>query len=131
MVPIICTDEDLVFLVNEKLPEEDRIHEKTFSRWKNGETEDERCQPFHSLYKKALIQQKQNLFTKLSEEGTWQKWAWIIERKFDEWNLKRKQEAPHKEVMGIEGLIARAKEYRERKKKEEEAKANKEEIDDN
>jgi len=40
-------------------------------------------------YKKALIIQKENLFKKFSnDDRAWQRWAWIIERKFSEWNLK-------------------------------------------
>ena len=38
---------------------------------------------------KALIIQKENLFKKFSnDDRAWQRWAWIIERKFSEWNLK-------------------------------------------
>jgi hypothetical protein len=39
-----------------------------------------------------LEQQKRNLFERLAEEppGAWQKWAWILERKFDEWSLRQR-----------------------------------------
>jgi hypothetical protein len=41
------------------------------------------------LIKKALLIQKQNLFKKFeNDDRAWQRWAWIIERKFTEWNLK-------------------------------------------
>lgn len=26
------------------------------------------------------------------DDPQWQKWAWIIERKFDEWNIRMKQD---------------------------------------
>jgi DNA-binding MarR family transcriptional regulator len=44
---------------------------------------------FCPLIKKALRNQKENLFKKFSnDDRAWQRWAWIIERKFSEWNLK-------------------------------------------
>ena len=50
------------------------------------------------LYKKALTIQKKNLFKKLqSDDDKWQKYAWIIERKFDDWNLRSKQEVTGKD----------------------------------
>ena len=43
-----------------------------------------------------MISQKQNLFKKYEDEDkAWQKWAWIIERKFSEWNLKKITESLH------------------------------------
>lgn len=92
---IILTDEELVFLINEKLEEKERIDERTFERWKaksNKEEElDERGVEFCRLIKKALIKQKGHLFDKFRKEPQqWTKWAWIIERKFDNWNIKNK-----------------------------------------
>ena len=55
--------------------------------------------------------QKKNLFLKLIEgKGQWQRWAWIIERKFDEWNLriKGKGKTEHSERRGIEWLLREA-----------------------
>jgi hypothetical protein len=40
-----------------------------------------------SLYKKALTNQKKGLFNKLWDDTQWQRYAWIIERKFSDWNL--------------------------------------------
>ena len=98
---IFLTDAEMVFLINEMLPKKDRICDMTFRRWKAkhvGEKQtdfqelDEVGAEFCSLYKKALIQQKAALFDKLTDkkEYSWQKWAWIIERKFDDWNIRHK-----------------------------------------
>jgi hypothetical protein len=90
---LIYTDEELVFLINERLPLEARIHPDTFSLWKNGRiADDARAVKFFSFYKKALIRQKQSLFRKMDDpkNPAWQKEAWKIERKFDDWNIKQK-----------------------------------------
>ena len=45
---------------------------------------------FVILIKRALLTQKENLFKKFAnDDRAWQRWAWIIERKFSEWNLKQ------------------------------------------
>src|SRR3954467_702120 len=63
---LIYTDEELLFLINEKLPLEARVHGDTFSLWKNGKiADDQRALKFFSVYKKALMKEKRNLFTKL------------------------------------------------------------------
>src|SRR4051812_795395 len=60
---LIYTDEELLFLINEKLPLEARIHGDTLRRWKNGEfSDDVRGQKFFGVYKKALMKQKSSLF---------------------------------------------------------------------
>tara|TARA_R100001015_G_C4534379_1_gene99922 strand:+ start:18 stop:428 length:411 start_codon:yes stop_codon:yes gene_type:complete len=88
---MLLTDEELVDEINENLDKKDRISQRTFERWKsnnfdeNGEIGAEFCR----LIKKALRNQKENLFKKFSnDDRAWQRWAWIIERKFSEWNLK-------------------------------------------
>lgn len=88
---LIYTDEELVFLINDRLPIEARIDTDTFSRWKNGDISDDvRAQKFYGVYKRALLKQKQNLFVKLDDpkNDRWQKDAWKIERKFTDWNIK-------------------------------------------
>lgn len=103
---IFLTDSELVFLINEELPEKDQISQRTFERWKaanagekqiDAEELDEVGAVFCRLYKKALIQQKAALFGKLTDkkEYAWQKWAWIIERKFDDWNIRHQIEGNH------------------------------------
>jgi len=98
---IYLTDEELVFLINNQLEEKDRISKRTFERWKAANKDesvdgveelDEVGKRFVVLYKSALIQMKVNLFQKMLKptESHWVKWAWIIERKFDDWNIRDK-----------------------------------------
>ena len=89
---IMHTDADLIFLVNEVLEPDERIAEVTFKKWKANEpTEDDTLREvFLSLYKRALLEQRDTLFDSMRDEppGAWQKWAWILERKFGDWNLR-------------------------------------------
>jgi hypothetical protein len=88
---LIYTDEELLFSINEKLSPEARISKSTFEKWKAGAVEnDVEGQEFLRLIAKAKLKQKKALFEKLEneEKGPWQRTAWIIERKFTEWNLK-------------------------------------------
>lgn len=90
---IVCTDEELVYQINELLLEDERIAQRTWEDWKAGLLPDDpRAEQFRGLVKKALIREKTNLFKKMqeSENSSWTKYAWIIERKFDEWNIKTK-----------------------------------------
>lgn len=93
---IILTDEELVDEVNEGLKEKERITQRTFRNWKSqaikGEYIDDNAQGFFLLLKRALREQKRNLFAKFQDDGQWQKYAWILERKFDEWNIKQKHD---------------------------------------
>ena len=88
---IYCTDEELVFLVNEKLPKNSQIKYETFRAYKNGNRQSNNplAEKFVTLIKKALINEKMALLNELKEGGNgWQAKAWILERKFSEWNLK-------------------------------------------
>lgn len=88
---IIHTDEDLVDMVNELLEPEDRVSDRTFRDYKAGNIQNQALlDVFLPLYKRALREQRDNLFERLQSEppGAWQKWAWILERKFDGWNLR-------------------------------------------
>ena len=96
---IILTDEELVSEINDRIVKENRISDRTFRRWKSKSKDedvkelDEIGSSFVLLIKRALIKQKKHLFEKFREEpNQWQRWAWIIERKFDNWNIKQKQE---------------------------------------
>lgn len=101
---IICTDEELVLLANEELSERDKFSYSAFKDWKLfaiGEKDESdttrenyvKYKEIRSVYKKALNKQKQSLFTKLREDDkAWQRWAWILERKFDDWNIKHKMD---------------------------------------
>lgn len=91
---VILTDSELLMECNERLEEENQIAERTFESWKAWEVESEEYKQFLRLYKKALANQRRELFKKLqSEPQQWQKYAWIIERKFNDWNLKKISES--------------------------------------
>lgn len=108
---LIGTDEELIMVINDELSEEDRIHEQTFSTWKTEGIKDEKCQVFRSVYKRALWKQKKALFKSFKDESNWQKYAWLIERKFDEWNLKYKGEVDHGAKESIEQLLHKYSNY--------------------
>lgn len=93
---MLLTDEELVFLINEELDDKDKVAIRTFKLWKSGDYSEKgnTGKDFLPLIKKALLIQKQNLFKKMSnDDRAWQRWAWIIERKFSEWNLKKISES--------------------------------------
>lgn len=91
---IIFTDEELRIETNDRVSDEWKISDTTFTNWKTGKVKDEMYHHFLAVYKKALLSQKKNLFKQLRNDvDKWQKWAWIIERKFDDWNLRSKVEA--------------------------------------
>ena len=90
---VIFTDKELLAEINEKLEEGERIDHTTFERWKAGSVEDARGEEFCGLIEKALRKQKNNLFNQFrSDQKAWQKWAWILERKFKDWRLPWKHE---------------------------------------
>lgn len=94
MNAIIYTDEQLLFLINDKLDEKERITDRTFENWKSGSSpvhEKDKLDNFFALLKKALAKQQATLFLNMKkDQKVWQKWAWIIERKFDNWNIRQK-----------------------------------------
>lgn len=90
---VLLTDEELFFVVNQELPLKNKIDMRTFQNWKekymsNKFSEiDENGKDFFKILKKAIIIQKKNLYKKLISDSVWQRWAWIIERKFPELRL--------------------------------------------
>ena len=115
----ILTDEELVILVNEELLPEDRFSYSAFKDWKafaldkKEDTSPENLEKYlelGSLIKRALIKQKQSLFKKLESEPQWQKYAWILERKFSEWNLKHISEVKDDYKDRIERIVAKGEE---------------------
>lgn len=109
-VAIALTDQDIIEEVNEHLPKADRIAPETISVWKQrGVGDDELGLRFQRLYGKALRRQKMALLDNLAGDvpGAWQKWSWIMERKFDEWNLRNKvvdeTPAPKQLVFRVQG----------------------------
>jgi len=101
---IALTDDVLVMMLNDSLPKDENISRSVFKQWKSGNLpkEDSNLEfvdEFLSLIKKGYYMQQKFLLEKLHKEtGQWQKWAWIIERKFDEWNLKKKQETTFPDI---------------------------------
>jgi hypothetical protein len=98
---IYLTDAELQFLVNKELPKKDRITRQCFENWKAGKfgSQDENIgEEFQELIQCALIEQKNNLFSKMmdTDDKNWTKIAWVLERKFSEWNLKHISENVNK-----------------------------------
>lgn len=91
---VILKDSDLIHMTNDILEEGVRINVRTFERWKAGELEDGGfLAEFRSLYERVSREQLLNLFTQMMDkevERSWTKYAWVIERKYDEWNLRSK-----------------------------------------
>jgi hypothetical protein len=95
---IAMTDEGLLDILNDLVDESERISERTFQSYKAGEIvvdepDYEYVRMFVASYKKALHHQAYMLSRALAEgiPGEWQKYAWLLERKFDEFNLRQKQ----------------------------------------
>jgi len=95
---VALTDEELVMYVNQRLPEEKHISYSTFKNYKNREydyiTDEEKLciSEFLSTLKKVRLKQKMDTVNRMTNEGAgnWQKYAWILERKFNDLNLTRK-----------------------------------------
>lgn len=96
---LVCTDDELLMLINKRLTEKEQISERCFQMWKAGDfAENADGEEFLRLIKEALVKEKKSLMQMLkTDERAWQRWAWIIERKFDEWNIKQKQEQTGKD----------------------------------
>lgn len=107
------TDEQIIDSVNLSLPDEDQIHYSTFEKWKAKSLKGENVNSpvfkhFLRLIKKAEIQQKLALGAKLVAEGNnWTKWAWVLERKFDDMNLKHKAEFEEKKTVTFPNIRIR------------------------
>lgn len=109
LTAIIFTDEELLDEINEQLPEDAQVAKRTFEDWKSGNFDDrtEEGRAFLRLIKNAIRLQKENLFSNLSKDkaGEWQKWAWIIERKFSDWNLKQISEISGRDGKPVEHSV--------------------------
>lgn len=126
---IFLTDEELISNINDKLIEkkQDTISITRFKAWKSGDLDnkDEVLDKFRAIYKKALqIQRKALLFDMYREEKGWQRFAWIIERKFKDWRMKHQFDhtTNDKDINGTinyfndEELLKQARETYERDK---------------
>jgi len=101
---LYCTNEDIFHLLNLKLKEEglEQISYMTFWRWITKAADYQSTKPeladmfteFCYIIKTALIRERSNLLNNLRAGGDaqWQRFAWILERKFDEWNIRNKQD---------------------------------------
>ena len=112
---IACTDEELIFMVNQKLDPSERIAERTFRDYKAGnlpktDGDYDYMSMFVASYKRAIIGQKRICVEKLKDDvpGGWQRYAWLLERKFDEWNLRTKSVDETPDVRRLVFVEARA-----------------------
>jgi len=89
---LFLSDKDLQFLVNQNLEEKDRITDRTFENWKGGKfhPDEEIGKEFMSCIHLSLIKQKQEMSRRMlgDDDKNWTRFAWVMERKFTEWNLK-------------------------------------------
>ena len=92
---IAMTDEGLINCINDMVAPQERISLRTFLRYKAGEIVDTEpdgryASMFMSSYKRAIDQQRFALARALADDvpGGWQRYAWLLERKFDEFNLR-------------------------------------------
>lgn len=91
---LLLSDKDLVFLVSQKLQPDERSTDECFSMWKSNKRNapsEEIGKQFIELIQFALIRQKMSIERKMFDDTNstnWQRWAWLLERKFEEWNLK-------------------------------------------
>ena len=96
----VLTDEELVHELNTHLPIQSQISYPTFRNWKSGnyianDIEEETYSAFLSALKNVRIHQKKtHINAMLNDEGagTWQRRAWLLERKFDDLNLTIKHD---------------------------------------
>jgi len=104
------TDEELLDELNEKLEslKQPTISQTTFEDYKANKQQASNplMKHFSGLIKKALKKEKSELLKELRGGGNgWQAKAWILERKFDEWNLRKKEEKKVTGTFSIENLL--------------------------
>lgn len=114
---IFLTDNDLIFLVNKELPKKDRITRQTFHNWKTGKfgaLDKEIGEQFVEMVHGAMIMQKNHLLNKLlnTDDKNWTKMAWILERRFEEWNLKHISESVNKNERTVVNIVAGSNEQK-------------------
>ncbi|MDG3581762.1 hypothetical protein [Galbibacter pacificus] len=85
---------EIWFLTNKRLPKEDKIAWDTFDNWSKGRAinmNDEIGRTIQDMLLEADIRMKQSIGKKMldkSTERSWQKMAWLLERKYKEFNNK-------------------------------------------
>lgn len=104
---IYLTDEQLFGFLIEALERKhfNIIGYRNFQEYKNSKNKYEKTifQKFQRIMKKALSEELKTLMQSLKEgrSGEWQKYAWIIERKFDDWNIRQKLNSEVKVTVGF------------------------------
>ena len=113
---LFLTDNDLRILTNEKLPEEQQITDRTFKNWKAGKwhESEETGKVFLKVVEKALIKQKQWIGERMLEttNQSWVRYAWLLERKFAEFNLKQISENVNRNELNVIQITASNEEQR-------------------
>jgi len=93
---IILDFEEIFLLANNKLPKEKKVDINDFLKWLNDATSPKIDNPLYDnilqLYNLARIEQKQAYikFLTLASSKNWQKYAWLLERKYSDLNLQHK-----------------------------------------
>jgi hypothetical protein len=110
---IAMTDEGLLDCINDMVEDHERISYRTFRNYKAGEIvveepDWEYVEMFVASYKRAMQEQRYALAMALANDvpGGWQRYAWLLERKFDEWNLRDKHVD---ETPDVKRLVFRSK----------------------
>lgn len=111
---VVLSIDDLVTMTNNRLRDLDLgkhcVTPRTFLNYKNfyygtlngddishlpkyGTVDFKKFERMFSAFERALLRNKQELFQNIEKDSkARQRWTWIIERKFEEWNLKEKKE---------------------------------------
>ena len=113
---IAMTESGLLSCINDMVEEHEKISEKSWERYRRGDIEglgsDEvvYISMFMTAYKKALESQRYALAMALGRDtpGAWQKWAWLLERRFEEFNQRTKSVDETPDVRRLVFVEARA-----------------------
>lgn len=113
---IAMTESGLLSCINDMVEDHEKISDRTWRSYKTGEiagltSDEQRCVGlFISAYKKALESQRYALAMALGQDspGAWQKWAWLLERRFEEFNQRTKSVDETPDVRRLVFVEARA-----------------------
>jgi hypothetical protein len=103
---LACSDDDLLLLLNDCFPKGIHIEDEVWQRYLNDELrEKERAlrkyfDEWQLVIQRALIEQKVTMIEKLKEGASgWQRWNWLLERRFPEWGrmAPRKADEPQQD----------------------------------
>lgn len=102
---LICTDEELFFLLNDCLRAKDRVSYRTFKRYKqraleyySGDEElpddiDPIYEEFYAIIRRATLTMKRNLMRNMMEadKTDWMRYKWVMERKFPDFRPEKEK----------------------------------------